>query len=507
MTSTPSILALILLSTLSAAAYLTIASRLMRSLPSMSSNFFLSAGSLAAALLLFPLWLWRHSQGGTMLPGSLGWQYFLLAAGLLLLTKELYFYAYSKADMANVTVFSALTPLYTVLTGFILLHERPSLRVLGGMLIITLAIYSIFLPPHEQKTPWVAYFVQPFRRIFSATPIFCGFLSTLPIALAVVYQKMALQRMDIISFNLGMFFAVGGAALAIELIKSDRGSLRANMASVGTPLFWCSALLLAGMNISFAPILLSQQCAAALALQRCGILFQILFAYFFLHQRTELRKRLAAGLMIILGFVLIGVQAGQPGDAGIEWVTIPGGSVPTFRLAKTEVTFGQYGKCVKAGACTPPRHASLGDDHPVVGVDWEQARSFSEWAGGRLPTEAEWEYAARSGGKERDYPWGSEASSCDRAVEAAGLQGGGGPGCGKESSWPVCSKPAGRTEQGLCDMAGNVWEWVQDSDGTLRVIRGGGWRGGGRRARATSRTGVAPDRRYDSLGFRPARSR
>jgi formylglycine-generating enzyme required for sulfatase activity len=172
---------------------------------------------------------------------------------------------------------------------------------------------------------------------------------------------------------------------------------------------------------------------------------------------------------------------------GIEWVTISGGSfmmgktspshavrvprrvtVPTFQLAKTLVTMRQYKSCVAAGACERMRPCNipdsfLGDDHPVVCVDWEQAQAFAKWVGGRLPSSAEWEYAARSGGKDRDYPWGNESADCDKAViemepDLSHSRG----GCGRRSTWPVCSKPKGNTLHGLCDMAGNAKEWVQD---------------------------------------------
>ena len=228
------------------------------------------------------------------------------------------------------------------------------------------------------------------------------------------------------------------------------------------------------------------------------------------------------------------VAASATGKAGIQWVRIPGGTftmgdgngtewprhsvtVRTFQMAKTLVTNKQYKACVDAGACTSassPGSTFEGYDQPVVGVDWNQANAFSKWVGGRLPNEAEWEYAARSAGKDQAYPWGDDAPTCERAAFS---------GCG-EGTALVCSKAMGNTKQGLCDMAGNVWEWVEDwyhdsykgapMDGSVwdspvgssRVIRGGSF---GSKAdgglRADYRDGSRPDSRVDGVGFRVAR--
>jgi len=230
--------------------------------------------------------------------------------------------------------------------------------------------------------------------------------------------------------------------------------------------------------------------------------------------------------------------------AGVDWVTIPGGSfmmgaddvgsyaqprhqvkVKTFQMAKTLVTNKQYQGCVESGACTPPGDYCgdrlPGDDAPVVCVNWEQAQAFAKWAGGRLPTEAEWEYAALSGGKNQKYPWGDDEPNCELAVLDSG--------CGRSSTWPVCAKPKGNTQQGLCDMAGDVWEWLQDwyhgsyqgaprdgrawesPRGSFRVVRGGSWYfDHASRLRVANRNYADPANSYGSdgviLGFRLARS-
>ncbi len=138
----------------------------------------------------------------------------------------------------------------------------------------------------------------------------------------------------------------------------------------------------------------------------------------------------------------MGSTSGDPDEKPVHLV-----KVKTFGLAQTEVTVAQYKRCVAAGKCTRPYtgmycnwgHAGRGS-HPVNCVEWKQAAAYSRWAGGRLPSEVEWEYAARGGGLARKYSWGNEKPTCDRAILKDG-----GWGCGKGRTWPVCSKPKGNT--------------------------------------------------------------
>jgi len=196
-----------------------------------------------------------------------------------------------------------------------------------------------------------------------------------------------------------------------------------------------------------------------------------------------------------------------------------------FYIDKFEVTVQQYGACVQAGNCSNPNTGgacnwgvSGRETHPINCIDWNQADTFCKWAGKRLPTEAEWEKAAR-GTDGRKYPWGNREASCSYAVMWENGQ----SGCGKNSTWPVGSKPSGASPYGAMDMAGNVWEWVADwyganyyqssprsnptdtASGTGRVLRGGGWDDSPLILRPSLRLRFDPSSRSDFLGVRCAR--
>jgi len=201
-------------------------------------------------------------------------------------------------------------------------------------------------------------------------------------------------------------------------------------------------------------------------------------------------------------------------DGPIDWVwSDPGG----VYFARTETTVAQYAECIDAGSCDAKHHHTKSDskdcnwgygdrdNHPMNCVDWYGAQAFCEWAGARLPTEDEW-YAEASNGGSREYPWGEWQVNCSLAVWGDGANMG---GCGRRSAWPVCSKTAGNSVSGLCDMSGNVWEWTStwyDGDRDRRVLCGGSWRDAYLRfLRASSRSWHALGFRYEFSGFRCVR--
>ena len=186
-----------------------------------------------------------------------------------------------------------------------------------------------------------------------------------------------------------------------------------------------------------------------------------------------------------------------------------------YYISKYEITVGQFKKFCDVALLLPSwNYINNSDEHPMVNVTWNEAKAYCNWAGLRLPTEAEWEKAAR-GTDGRSYPWGNSwvASKCNSSEN----------GDSYSNTSPVGSFFSGVSPYGAYDMAGNVWEWCNDcyddnyytssplcnptgspSDSN-RVIRGGSWGNDYYGCRSAHRSGCYSDVGYYTIGFRPAK--
>ncbi|MCB1154999.1 MAG: SUMF1/EgtB/PvdO family nonheme iron enzyme [Deltaproteobacteria bacterium] len=222
-------------------------------------------------------------------------------------------------------------------------------------------------------------------------------------------------------------------------------------------------------------------------------------------------------------------------------------TLSAFRIDRTEVTNAQYRACVADGACadpvlpasrTRPRYyiEGLYNDFPVVAVTWDQAAAYCAWAGKRLPTEAEWERAARGNTDTRAYPWGERDADCTLANIAVPIDEAVDDGTGdvdydrvdncKIDTTSVTDFAYAPSPAGALNMTGNVAEWVADfyaSDyydsvahpdnrrnptgpetGRRRVVRGGSFGSPAMTARVTFRESRLPTSHSTDIGFRCA---
>jgi len=245
-------------------------------------------------------------------------------------------------------------------------------------------------------------------------------------------------------------------------------------------------------------------------------------------------------VIIVLKFVFSNSLIAQT-DAGIDWVTIPGGvfvmgspkseiaheddevqhqvKIDAFQMSRYEITFEQYDTFCEATGYIKPYDESWGrGNRPVIYVSWKDAVAYANWVGGRLPTEAEWEYACRAGTTSPFY------TDDNITTQQANYDGNYPYGNNEKGVYRNITMPVGSFEPnawGLYDMTGNVWEWCSDwysnypacyldnpqgpKEGYYRVFRGGSWFDYGKYCRSADRCCNEPGICDSNMGFRVVR--
>jgi len=209
------------------------------------------------------------------------------------------------------------------------------------------------------------------------------------------------------------------------------------------------------------------------------------------------------------GAFVFGADDGEENEKPRQTIEIPG-----FTVNRTEITNAEYRRFVVEGqgrASNFDRHPELGkDDRPVVGVSWDDADAFCRFYGLKLPTEQQFERAAR-GATGRKYAWGDAPATPDRVSRGSETCCGPDAADGFPATAPVGSFPKGNTPEGVADLTGNVWEWMDGwynpygtppaaEDKTYRVLRGGAWNSDDWKLRTTYRLAYRGDFRYAANG-------
>jgi len=295
-----------LMSAFSIACYYVYVSGLMKRRAGLSSGIVLAGGHIVAALSLVPFLMPSWQDLSLFLSPAI-YIPMLLASLLLIVSRQLYYYAYAHTEVAHITVFSALTPVYALGAAYVMLDEMPSAHSLIGLCLIVGGIYAVFLR-YDSPAPVARNMLGPFLRIARSKPVAMAFLSTIPTAFAAVFQKQLLATLDPFQFSFALLLIVGVASLLVELVRAP-ASIRPGIARLPREFWAVSALLLALSHVLFCMVMQTQHTAISLVLQRSAIVFQILLAYHFIGEKDDLKKRIIASCVIMLGFTLIMLPA------------------------------------------------------------------------------------------------------------------------------------------------------------------------------------------------------
>ena len=271
------------------------------------SNLVIAVSYIIASLCLLPIWIIGVKKGGIFLSlNMVFFIYILITVCLMLLAKELQFYAFSKIDLARVSPFSALTPLVAIGSGWLVYRHLPNLSSTLGIVIICVSIYLL----HCKKVRLISLkeLARPFYNIFSNRYVFCAFLSALPPAVCIAFQKKSVAMAGVINFSFFFTLGIGLAALSAEFIMYKKSLVLKKLKSIPIEFALISGLLLAFSQLALSLSTKYYLVPQVSALLRLSIVFQIILAFIFLKEKEDILKRIMVSIAIVIGFFIINLS-------------------------------------------------------------------------------------------------------------------------------------------------------------------------------------------------------
>lgn len=266
-----------------------------------SSTFVLSRSFLSASLYMALFWVGLWFLGKVHLPtGTVFWTSFAITVFINILFEIFRFKAYGLADLGLVASFSGLAPILTILTSWILLRELPSIIGVVGIILVAISIYFLNF---NDSLNW-KNLLKPFRSIWNNRGTRYAFFAALPPALSIVYDKKAVIESDPITFSLLAYVAIG---IVTAIIAHFESVSKPPSLSSKPPLikFLKIGFFHFMASVSFNAMFFFTLVPYVSALRRCVIIFEVLFAYYLLHQRFNIKQRLLAAAGIFAGLILI----------------------------------------------------------------------------------------------------------------------------------------------------------------------------------------------------------
>ena len=266
-----------------------------------SPAFVLAGTHLISAGIMGLFWAGLVYGGSCQLPSLIDfWSALIATVFLNLLAKLFLFRAYPLIDVALIAPFSGLSPVLAIFGAWLVLGELPEANGWLGIFLVSVSVYFLYTPVNFN----LRQVFKPFSSIFQNRGAFLGFLSIIPPAFSIAFDKKAVLVSDPITFSFFAVLGVGVGAAAIELYESGEQKVKKAMHLLGPKMLPLGALhCVATFFFTFA---LQYDLAPHIsALKRMAVLFQMVLAYWLLNQRSDMRKRIIGGIGVVIGVLFI----------------------------------------------------------------------------------------------------------------------------------------------------------------------------------------------------------